>query len=250
MPAPQPPFSSFTTVNFYNGSKLNRLSWLRNDAKFLNNALHSPRTRFVLLQNLNPLTHKEANGEHKAESLATMSWEEIKPFVMEAVKSSGHNGSMQDLFGPAAYGLQPPADAADSSASKTFDKSTAGMGPTALSLVFLGVDESDQTTASLPGQMVQADAESSVPPGTPYFALSLTFKPKGETISPMKPLEDKILASSSYDFVDTRALSKAGDWPASDAALVSQARSLIDWNERHPFCPACSRRQFSLWGGA
>jgi NAD+ diphosphatase len=35
------------------------------------------------------------------------------------------------------------------------------------------------------------------------------------------------------------ARSAAAQCPADDAAIIAQARSLLDWHERHPFCAAC-----------
>lgn len=262
MPPPQPPFSSFNTTNFYAGSQLNRLSWMRTESDFLNAALTSPETRFIVLQNLNPLTHKEGDRDGY---LATLSWRDVEEYVVGQAKLSGHTGEKNsdghyELFGPHVHGLQPTSSGDNGSDEhiKALEKTTTGVGSTSLALVFLGVDESGQSQSSLPGQLAKSadpNSNSGVPAGVPYYALSLTYQPKhlaaasqSET-TPLKTLERKLLDSGKYDFVDTRALGRAGDWPMHDAALVAQARALVDWNERHHFCPACSRRQYSLWGG-
>ncbi|PWN53212.1 hypothetical protein IE53DRAFT_201554 [Violaceomyces palustris] len=80
--------------------------------------------------------------------------------------------------------------------------------------------------------------------GPDAFGLSL---PQGQT--PTERLREELESSGEYDFVDTRALARSEGWERYEAALVAQARSMIDWNERNQFCPACSRRQYSLWGG-
>lgn len=115
---------------------------------------------------------------------------------------------------------------------------TEGLNPSSLALVFLGVDEGDIHQNSLPGDLASAKDGSNTPAGTPYFALSLSHKPvhfktSASTQLPVEKLEEDLLRDDQYDFVDTRTLAQAGTWPLHDAAVVAQARSLIDWNERH-----------------
>lgn len=252
MAPPSPPYKTFETVNFYTGSSLNRLSWLRTDSVFLNKALASPHTRILPLQNLNPLVHK---GGDRDGYLATLSWDEVKPYALQVANNSGHNGSAAEIFGPVANGVRLPAQA-DEKTAGLFEKSTAGMVPTGMVLVFLGIDEEGQSQPSLPGKLAQESGQAGdgLPAGVPYFALSLTYRPKSSKSSasddhPLATLEQKLLSSQQFDFVDTRTLGRAGSWPMQDAALVAQARALVDWNERNHFCPACSRKQNMLWAG-
>ncbi|CAO1629838.1 unnamed protein product [Parajaminaea phylloscopi] len=254
MAPPLPPYKTFETVNFYTGSSLNRLSWMRTDSDFLNQTLASPHTRILLLQNLNPLAHK---GGEQDGYLATVSWGDVREQVLQVAKQSGHDGTSSALFGPQANGVKPPSDG-DAKATDLFDKSTAGMVPTGMVMVFLGIDEEGQNRVSLPGHLAHeagahADAAAH-PAGIPYFALSLTYRSKqAPTASPeahpFAQLEKEVLSSGKYEFVDTRSLGRAGDWPMKDAAMVAQARALVDWNERNHFCPACSRKQHVLWAG-
>ncbi|SPO31715.1 related to NPY1 - NADH diphosphatase [Ustilago trichophora] len=255
-------FPSFTTVNFYAGSKLNRLSWLRTSTEFLNSTIASPSTRFVLLKHNNPLCH--SGGGEKEGSLATLSWDEVKPYILENVKLSGgvqaDNEAREEVlvFGPQAYGLQQEKSG-DDKADKEFSRATDGVGPSRLALVFLGIDESKLSSTSLPGEMAkdsskqtEAANDKAPPAGVPYFALSLTYKPpflKPDESAPMQSLLEKLEAEEKYDFLDLRASSRASTWPMEDAAIVAQSKSLLDWNERHQYCPGCSRQQYSLWAG-
>lgn len=231
-------FPNFSTVNFYAGSGLSRFSWLRNDSAFLNAALTSPRTRFVVLQHLNPLIHT-GEGERQGE-LATLSWKEVEPTIRESqALSHGSQGSMAKgeggIFGPDANHLVRQGEEQD----KHLTKLTDGLVPTSLALVFLGVDEGDLAQGSLPGDMASTESSANTPAGTPYFALSVTHKPThlpsstSEELLPIERLEKELLRDGRYDFVDTRTLAQAGTWKLHDAAVVAQARSLIDWNERH-----------------
>lgn len=234
-------FPSFSTINFYAGSQINRLGWLRNDSKFLNAALALPQTKFILLQHLNPLVHT-GEGE-KSGQLATLSWKQVESTIRDSLalslggssSSSEKSNSSGDIFGAEANLLPPSGGKED---EKHFTKVTEGLNPTSLALVFLGVDEGDINQNSLPGGLASTKDGVNTPAGTPYFALSLSHKPahfksSPSTQLPVEILEQDLLRDGQYDFVETRTLAQAGTWPLHDAAVVAQARSLIDWNERH-----------------
>lgn len=227
-------YPSFSTQNFYSGSNLNRLSWLRTDSDFLNSALSSPKTRFLLLENLNPLVDDKGY-------LETLSWDQVKDTILETAKLSGWKGDEKSqLFGPKGYNLN--SIHSDEKEAEKFNKNTQGLNSPYLALVFLGIDETGLNVTSLPGELAglnsdnQHDRKNETPAGTPYFALSLTYKPPNvneDVKLPTQELLEKLKGDEKYDFVDTRTLASAGKWPSSQAALVSQARSLIDWNERN-----------------
>ncbi|UZJ56316.1 hypothetical protein CBS101457_005636 [Exobasidium rhododendri] len=257
-------FPSFSTVNFYAGNRLSRFSWKRNDSSFLNAALTSSQTKFIILQRLNPLIHT-GEGENQGK-LATLSWKEVESTIRDSLAlshgSEEGTASSTDIFGPLANGL--PVVEGDNADDKKFAKLSEGLVPTSLALVFLGIDEGDLAENSLPGDLASKDGTSNTPAGVPYFALSVSHRgppPSSSSSSsssshdqvnvhvPVEALEQSLLKDGKYDFVDTRSLAQAGTWDLHDAAVVAQARSLIDWNERHQFCPACSRRQYSLWAG-
>lgn len=248
-----PNFPSFSTVNFYAGSKLNRLSWLRTSTDFLNSTIASAETRFVVMKDNNPLCHArgDASGD-KHGLLATLPWEQVKPYILRNVEASGGVQTETDnvlVFGAQAYGLQN-----NTTEGKDFARATDGVGPSRLALVFLGIDESNLSESSLPGQMAKDDkGGAAARAGVPYFALSLTYRPAflaADETSPMQALLDELEAQpDKYEFIDLRASSRAATWPVEDAAMVAQAKSLLDWNERHQYCPGCSRQQYSLWAG-
>ncbi|KAG2178975.1 hypothetical protein INT43_001824 [Umbelopsis isabellina] len=95
-------------------------------------------------------------------------------------------------------------------------------------LVFLGIDE----TKGL--------AEE----GVAYWALDVT--PKGERKSQMEQfIQD--LSNRELQFYDPR--SKAFALDGVTAAIYAQARSMVDWNNRNQFCPACGRNTVSAEAG-
>lgn len=160
---------SFSTVNFYSGSELNRLSWLRDDDAFLNRAITSPEAQFVLLNKSMPMVY---DGGENDSRLATLSWDQVAP-ALKWTKQTG-------VFGAKANGFVLP-DSSEQEEQKRLDKVTAGLVPDGIVLVLLGIKEADQTTA-LPGRE---------PHGTPYFALSLSYIPPGveegqERVAPLR----------------------------------------------------------------
>ncbi|KAF2100757.1 hypothetical protein NA57DRAFT_36296 [Rhizodiscina lignyota] len=98
-------------------------------------------------------------------------------------------------------------------------------------LVFLGLD--------LQQGRVDGGPQLGDYTGVPYFALDVT--------------------SSHYDTLKT-SLASAGlkhtptrvdlTLPHSESAIYSQARSLLDWNNRNRFCSSCGGRTLSTHGGA
>ena len=79
--------------------------------------------------------------------------------------------------------------------------------------------------------------------GSPYFALDIT--PKG-TISAnaQKLVED--MQSRGLHFLEGRIHMTLG---AAPAAIYAQARALLDWNARNPFCAGCGQPTLSINAG-
>ncbi|KAE8220489.1 hypothetical protein CF319_g5993 [Tilletia indica] len=190
-------------------------------------------------------------------------------------------GGIERVFGPDVFGMRGPSAVEGGEATpeleaakKQFTKATESMGPPNLVLVFLGVDESEsKASPSVPGQVAVSSGaggqdatasgdgvkEGQQLEGIPYFALSVSYEPQADPHQhgsseqkqplPAHKLKEELLATGKYEFVDTRSLAQAASWPAHHAAVLAQARSLVDWNERMAYCPGCSRKQYSLWSG-
>ena len=99
-------------------------------------------------------------------------------------------------------------------------------------LLFLGLDESQKS-----------DFEWTIYKGNPYFALDVT--PKGTIKEPSENLI-KAMQSRDYKFIEGRMHTSL---PASEAAIYAQARALLDWNARNPFCAQCGQPTLSINAG-
>ena len=79
--------------------------------------------------------------------------------------------------------------------------------------------------------------------GSPFFALDVT--PKGTIKSQAESLVQN-LQSRGLTFLEGRIQAAL---PAEDAAIYAQARALLDWNARNPFCAQCGQPTMSINGG-
>ncbi|KAL9596502.1 MAG: hypothetical protein Q9219_005763 [cf. Caloplaca sp. 3 TL-2023] len=185
------------TANYFSGSPLNRVSFLRTDHAFLSAAFKHPTTSFLLFNSLNPLAKDPSN-------LAYVSQADIKPLVGE------------DPY------------------SKTEEQLTAEYNSTVTipQLLFLGLDERNQQGLTY-----------NIYTGSPYFALDVT--PKGTITSHAQSLIET-MHSRGLKFLEGRIQASL---PAQEAAMYAQARALLDWNARNPFCAQCGQPTLSINGG-
>ena len=103
-------------------------------------------------------------------------------------------------------------------------------------LVFLGLEERKSVDTS------QVFTYSSYT-GRPFFALDVT--PKGSVADAC----ESVIASrksSGLTFLEGRTHMNL---PAHEAAIVAQARSMVDWNSRNPFCGGCGQPTLSINAG-
>jgi len=209
------------TINL--GSPLNRVSFLRTDHPFLSAALRHPTTSFLLFNSLNPLAKDPTK-------LAYASYQDVRP-----------------LIGEDPYGKGEEEMVAEYNSAKMIAQ-----------LVFLGLDEKNK-------QGLQWNTYN----GAPYFALDVT--PQGSI---------EIAANSVIEAMESRGLQFVEgrmhmSLPATEgmlsvpwfflslfaqssrtviadtlpAAIYAQARALLDWNARNPFCAQCGQPTLSINAG-
>ena len=99
-------------------------------------------------------------------------------------------------------------------------------------LLFLGLDE-----------YKKSGFKWNIYHGSPYFALDVT--PKG-TISSAAENLIKSMKSRGLQFVEGRMHMSL---PAEQAAIYAQARALLDWNARNPYCAQCGQPTLSINAG-
>ena len=99
-------------------------------------------------------------------------------------------------------------------------------------LLFLGLDENPES-----------DFRYKIYRGSPYFALDVT--PKGTVGEEAERLIES-MKSRGLRFVEGRMHMSL---PAPEAAIYAQARALLDWNARNPFCAGCGQPTLSINGG-
>ncbi|KAI8141583.1 hypothetical protein BJV82DRAFT_169440 [Fennellomyces sp. T-0311] len=171
--------------NFFAGSPLNRYSWYRTDKPILRRLARSPRSRFVLFKNLDPLFNNDG--------LYLAKYDQISAIVDRAVPEEGG----KELT-----------------------------GDDEIILVFLGIDEKEGTGES----------------GEAYWALDLT--PKGNNKQEFEKLIE-VFEGQGLDFSPALPRAFSSTLDRETASIIAQARSMVDWNTRNLFCPACGNRTVS-----
>ncbi|KAK9762172.1 NADH pyrophosphatase [Basidiobolus ranarum] len=91
--------------------------------------------------------------------------------------------------------------------------------PEGVTLIFLGIDKSQN--------------------GDTSSRWALDISPKGPIEDSFMPLRQKVM-DEGYMFIPLRP--KSFKLPLIEAAILAQARSMIDWNTRNRYCPACGRK--------
>ncbi|GAW19110.1 hypothetical protein ANO14919_085940 [Xylariales sp. No.14919] len=184
-------------ANYFSGSPLNRVSFLRTDHAFLNAAFAHPSASFLLLDNYSPLAKDTT-------TLAYVSKEDIIP-----------------LTGP------EPFKKTEEEQIKSFNSAV-----TQPIVLFLGLDER------------KTGFRYSEYNGNPYFAVDVT--PKGSIEEKARRVIEAVKAKRGVLFVPGGRLLTLN---APEAAIYAQARALLDWNARNPFCGGCGERTLSINAG-
>ncbi|KAI4127692.1 MAG: hypothetical protein LQ347_004494, partial [Umbilicaria vellea] len=104
---------------------------------------------------------------------------------------------------------------------------------TTAQLLFLGLDERAQNGFTWKDLYA----------GTPLFALDVT--PKGSHAAAAHTLISTV-TERGLTFIEGRTHMSL---PAADAATYAQARALLDWNARNPFCAQCGQPTLSVHAG-
>ncbi|KAI0887155.1 NUDIX hydrolase domain-like protein [Annulohypoxylon maeteangense] len=183
-------------ANYFSGSPLNRVSFLRTDYGFLRAAFAHPSASFLLLNNLSPLAKDAANLSYvnKDVVIPLTGEEPFKTSEEEQVK--GFNSDITQSV-----------------------------------ILFLGIDEKKN------------GFEYREYKGKPYFAVDVT--PKGTTSEKATSIID-IVKTNGVSFIDGRRLLSLN---APEAAIFAEARALLDWNARNPFCGGCGKPTLSINAG-
>ena len=76
--------------------------------------------------------------------------------------------------------------------------------------------------------------------GKPLFAADISHMANPEDMGPFKGMGH---------FEDLRGLAAAGDMPRTELAILAQAKGMLDWNLRHPYCSRCGAPSETAEGG-
>jgi NAD+ diphosphatase len=208
------------------GSPLNRLSWLRSSQAVLNAIIVSPATRWLLFNGGQPLISAQT-GSHK-HILAYLPTDDIKPLL-----------GPEPFFGQGKEeGESAPIDVSVLEASRH----------RATPVVFLGLQKSQMGSANALPSSDFTDPKTAVAnlDGTPFFSMDVADFDKDKV---NEVLKNSSLTQNGENLMFSEPRVVMNNLDAFNAAIFAEARSMVDWNQRNKFCPACGSRTYSMWAG-
>ncbi|KAF8311210.1 hypothetical protein DL93DRAFT_2083662, partial [Clavulina sp. PMI_390] len=232
------------------------LSWLRSSPAFLSLALESPRTKWLLFNDGQPLvTVSPAPSQSSSATPAAPSPSSPAPKPRtKTIPTFLSTFNVRSLLGPAPYFAQgqhpgstlpPELITTEHNGKGKFLESARIHGPT---IVFLGTLESKQD--SWLGRPASDYSKMPETPegiiGDPYFALDVTEVDQ-QLLKDTFKLGVEREGGIKEEFGDPRAAGLS--FEPMEAAIFSEGRTMIDWNSRMKFCPSCGSGIHSLWGG-
>ncbi|KAF9268540.1 hypothetical protein L218DRAFT_515708 [Marasmius fiardii PR-910] len=223
---------NYTPTNFFSGSPLNRLSWLRPSHKFLNAIILSPNTRWLLFKAGQPLISYPTASNSQEKPKKKIAWVPTQPLL--------------PLLGTFPFfGQSQTAGMLLSDSDITH--STEAARHLGVPLVFLGLHEYGTSGSALPEADLKDDVEGVVNKleGTPYFAVDIGDLEESRIDGVLQDLEKQ--ENVKFEWNEPRSAMSLLD--SFEAAVFAEARSMVDWNFRNKFCAGCGSPQYSMWGG-
>ncbi|KAJ7582815.1 NUDIX hydrolase domain-like protein [Mycena floridula] len=213
-------------TNMFAGSFLNRLSWLRGNATFLNTIAVSPKSRWLLFNAGQPLTTSSSTSP---KALAYLATSQVKPLL-----------GQEPYFGQGKIAGQ----LLDSTEENSFTESVRHHGSR---VVFLGLEQAPGATISALPSSDFKDPVSAAEKidGTFYFSMDVA-----DLDWPNDQLEEFLKGTDigqNLSWAEPRAFMRGID--AFNGSIFAEGRSLVDWNTRNKFCPACGSPTYSMWSG-
>lgn len=213
-------------ANYFAGSPLNRVGFLRADHAFLRSAFSHASARFLLLNELAPLV------DETEKRLGYVSYADVTP-----------------LTGP------DPFEKTEEDMIQNFNSEEEKP-----LILLLGIDESNKLQApQADNPLVYKEFK-----GRPYFAIDVS--PRATFTDGANKVIDAV-KTKGYSFFQNQRhmglpygegkLSQASCSCTSPhpltghtiAAVYAQARSMLDWNSRNPFCAQCGSKTLSVNAG-
>ncbi|KAK1225343.1 NADH pyrophosphatase [Marasmius sp. AFHP31] len=206
---------NYIPTNFFSGSPLNRLSWLRPSHKFLNAILTSPNTQWFLFNSGQPLISYRLS-EAQDKPLKKITYFPTLPLL--------------PLLGPSPFfGQSQTAGALLPDSEVTY--STEAARHLGIPVVFLKLHEQGTSGSALPEAEFKDNAEAAVQnlQGTPYFAVDVGDLETSEVDGVLRQVEEE--QKVKFEWSEPR--SAMGLMDPFKVAVFAEARSMVDWNYRH-----------------
>ncbi|KAK2463091.1 hypothetical protein APHAL10511_004746 [Amanita phalloides] len=220
-------------VNKFGGSPLNRLSWLRSSHTFLNAIITLPTTRWLLFNGGKPLI-LPVSSQITKEDIGFLTTQDVKPLL-----------GPEPYFGQGKDQGEIVPESAESSGHSPLDAARYHGNP----IVFLGVLERGSVSAPLLQDILEDPAVAVAQlGGTPYFAMEVSdLDLSPEELAQF--LRNTDMGRQGIDLMWTEPRSLSVSLEMEAAGIFAVSRTMVDWNSKSKYCPACGCRTYSQWGG-
>ncbi|KAF2267250.1 hypothetical protein CC78DRAFT_566378 [Lojkania enalia] len=184
-------------ANYFSGSPLNRVGFLRPDHAFLSQAFKHPSTSFLLFNNLEPLIQSPT-------ALFFANFSDVSSIIGPDPFAKSEEDLIQEYNSEVYYPQ----------------------------IIFLGLDERKH------GFVYKERYK-----GQPFFAVDVT--PRKSVTNAAEELIKK-MEGRGLEFSKGRMNLSL---QAQEATIYAEARHLLDWNARNPFCASCGYPTLSVNAG-
>jgi len=200
---------------------------LRSSQAVLNAIIVAPATRWLLFNSGQPLIVSRAGGARR--TLAYLSTNDVKPFL-----------------GPEPFFGQGKEEGENAATGVSVLEAGRHRGSP---IVFLGLQEPQMDSANALPSSDFTDPKFAVANlnGTPFFSMDVADFEEDNVHEVLK--KSSLLVQDGGTLIFTEPRAAMNDLDPFNAAMFAEARSMIDWNQRNKFCPACSSPTYSIWAG-
>ncbi|KAI0339943.1 hypothetical protein BDW22DRAFT_1431420 [Trametopsis cervina] len=198
-------------TNFFAGSPLNRLAWLRTSPTFLNSIVASSATRWIVFRDGKLLM---ASSGGIGPTLAGLSTQDVRPLL----------GADPIFSQTQKEGELADAEVANLQAARL-------RGPP---VIFLGLYENEGSIHALSSSEFSAktnpEAVIANVHGTPYFSVDVSDVEEAQ-VNDVLSSSNEGRSGTKLEFIDGRAaMGSLSQW---ESAVFAEARTLVDWSARN-----------------
>lgn len=239
MASPHTALQSAAEEIYFGKEAVNRVSFLREDAEFITNAVFHPSTRFIFYEHGNPLVNKEAESNRLV--ILTNGNDQLRTVEGDHVAATSRGLVSEDPRW---------AEILQTWANDNKAQNADMRDPGKPSFLFLGLK--DQSVGVDLQQLKFEETEKYLDhqgrySGIPYFAVDLSTSPAVSDWIKKHIVAHGEVAETLLIYTSSRKHTMA--FTQDESALFSHGKMYFDWLGRNRFCPGCGTKVIPIHAG-